>query len=83
VFTAQAQPEAITLSFFEVWPPVILGDSAEKEARLAAVDHVEAKCVARLVVTPSKMKEIAEVMAESLHNYEQLMQSLSQAEGKK
>jgi hypothetical protein len=80
VFTVQSQPEIITLCFFEAWQPTILGDPAEKEAQLAEVDHVEAKCVARLVVTPSKLKEIAVVMAEGVRNYEQLMQSLAKAE---
>ena len=53
----------------------ILGDTnEEKEKALEAVDRVEAKCVARLVLTPSKMKEFVETMAENLQNYDDMMQ---------
>ncbi len=71
----QHQPDIFILSFFEVWSPTILGDTnEEKEKALEAVDRVEAKCVARLVLTPSKMKEFVETMAENLQNYNDMMQ---------
>lgn len=71
----QHQPDVFILSFFEVWPPTILGDTdKEKQKALEAVDRVEAKCVARLVLTPSKMREFVETMAENLQNYETMMQ---------
>jgi hypothetical protein len=75
----QHQPEAFILSFFEVWPPAVLGESEEeKKLAMDAIDHVEAKCVARLVLTPSKMREFLETMSENLQNYEQMMQSQSE-----
>lgn len=71
----QHQPDIFVLSFFEVWPPAILGDSdEEKRKALEAVVRVEAKCVARLVLTPGKMKEFMETMAENLQNYDKMMQ---------
>ena len=71
----QHQPDTFILSFFEIWPPPILGESEEeKQRKLDALDHVEAKCVARLVVTPSKMREFLETMSENLRNYERMMQ---------
>jgi hypothetical protein len=71
----QHQPDMFILSFFEIWPPPILGESEEEKQReLDALDHVEAKCVARLAVTPSKMKEFLETMSENLRNYERMMQ---------
>lgn len=71
----QHQPDIFILSFFEVWPPAILGDTnEEKRKALEAIDRVEAKCVARLVLTPSKMREFVETMAENLQNYEEMMQ---------
>jgi len=70
----QHQPDVFILSFFEVWPPAILGDTdEEKQHALEAVDQVEAKCVARLVLTPSKMREFVETTTENLQNYERLM----------
>ena len=80
----QHQPDIFILSFFEVWPPAIVGDTdEEKQKALAAVERVEAKCVARLVFTPSTMREFVETMTESLQNYEKIMQmqlDLSQKE---
>jgi hypothetical protein len=75
----QHQPDAFILSFFEVWPPAILGESdEEKKQAIDAIDHVEAKCVARLVLTPSKMREFLETMSENLQNYEHMMQLQSE-----
>jgi non-ribosomal peptide synthetase component F len=75
----QHQPGIFILSFFEVWPPAILGESdEEKKQVIDTIDHVEAKCVARLVLTPSKMREFLETMSENLHNYEHMMQIQSE-----
>lgn len=71
----QHQPDAFILSFFEIWPPPILGESEEEKQReLEALENVEARCVARLVVTPRKMREFLETMSENLRNYERMMQ---------
>ncbi len=71
----QHQPDHFVLSFFEVWPPAILGESdAEKQQALDSVDRVEAKCVSRLVITPARMKEFVQLMSENLVNYEHMMQ---------
>jgi len=75
----QHQPDIFILSFFEAWPPAILGETEEeKQQALEAVDRVEAKCVARLVLTPSKMQEFLETMKENLQNYERMMQLQSE-----
>ena len=74
----QHQPDAFILSFFEVWPPPIIGESNEEKQRaIDSIESIEARCVARLVVTPSKMKEFLAVMNENLANYQRLMQVLS------
>ncbi|MDX9865721.1 MAG: DUF3467 domain-containing protein [Anaerolineaceae bacterium] len=71
----QHQPDIFILSFFEVWPPAILGDSdEEKKDALESIEKVEANCVARLVLTPDKMKEFVEVMTENINAYEEMMQ---------
>ena len=70
----QHEPDIFIISFFELWPPVIIADSKEEKQRaLGALDHVDAKCVARLVVTPAKMKEFIAAMQENYQNYEQLL----------
>lgn len=73
----QHDPDIFIISFFELWPPVVLGESdEEKRKALMALDHVDAKCVARLVVTPGKMKEFIAAMEENFKGYEQLLQAL-------
>jgi hypothetical protein len=43
------------LSFFEILPPLILSDTdEEKKAQLESIDAVEAKCVARVALTPDQ-----------------------------
>ncbi len=70
----QSQPDNFILSFFEVWPPAILGETEEEKLKeFNAIEHVDAKCVARLVLTPSTMKEFLDTMAENWKNYEQLL----------
>jgi len=70
----QHQPDFFVLSFFEVWPPAIIGETdKEKQQELEGLDHVDAKCIARLVVTPSKMKEFIETMSNNMANYEKMI----------
>jgi hypothetical protein len=72
----QHQPDMFVISFFEVWPPAILSENKEDLNRqLATVDHVDAKCVSRIVVSPSRMKEFLDAMSENFNNYEALMLS--------
>lgn len=75
----QHQPDYFVLSFFEAWLPAILGESdEEKQAAISSVERVEAKCVARLVVTPSKMREFLEVLSENFANYENMIKLLTE-----
>ena len=74
----QHQPEAFILSFFEIWPPPILGDSdAEIRRQADSIEEIEAKCVARLVVTPSKMEELIKAMTDNLQTYREMMRALA------
>jgi len=73
----QHQPGVFVISFFEIWPPAILVESEkDKQELIKALDHVEAKCVSRLVVTPEKMKEFVAAMAENLSNYGKLIKDV-------
>jgi hypothetical protein len=66
----QHQPDHFVVSFFEVFPPPILGDSEEdKRRQFRGIDHVNAKCVSRIVVTPDKMGEIITVLSDNYNNY--------------
>lgn len=69
----QHDPESFTLSFFETWSPLLTGTPEEMQQQFDAIDKIEAKCVARMVLTPSKMRQFVQAMSENLSNYENLM----------
>ena len=70
----QHQPDFFTLSFFEIWLPPILGDKPEEKKQfIQSIDHVEANCVARIVVTPDKMREFAKAINENLVNHDAMV----------
>jgi len=74
----QHEPDIFILSFFQTWPPAIVGETdEEKRGAFDSIESIKATCVARLVVTPDKMREFLAVMTENLEKYEQLMKMLS------
>lgn len=79
----QHQADHFILSFFEIWPPPILGETEEEKAQqLEAVSSIEAKCVARLVVTPDKMGEFLDVMNENYTNWQRKLTEAAENIGK-
>ena len=75
------QPDRFVISFFEVFPPPVLAESdADRQRIVDSLDSIDAKCVARLVVTPQTMEQFVRVMSENFGNYRELMQRLMQSE---
>lgn len=72
----QHRTEHFVLSFFEVWPPPLLGKEEDRQKALEELDSIEARCVARLVVTPNTMREFVEVMSDNLEQFEEMTQVL-------
>lgn len=73
----QHTSENFILSFFEVWPPPIIGISEEeKQLKLDSLDEVEAKCVSRIVITPGKMRDFIEAMKINLARFESTSEKL-------
>ena len=60
-----------TLLFFEAQPPIIVGPTDQKQKALESVKSVTARCVARIVVAPARMKEFIRVLSENLTRYEE------------
>lgn len=76
-FVAQHQPDHFVISFFELFMPPILGETAEERQRIVdEIDGVQAKCVARIVVTPDKMRELVSVLSDNLETYHKTMAEL-------
>lgn len=76
--TVQHEPEYFVLQFFELWPPMIIGETDEEKLEaLKKINQIEAKCVTRLVLTPAKMREVVDLMMQNLSNYEAVVGSES------
>jgi hypothetical protein len=70
----QHQPDFFTLSFFEAFPPPFINKSPEEQrTAIERLDHIDAKCVARIVVTPEKLVEFSKAINENLSNYQKMI----------
>ncbi|MBI5291177.1 MAG: DUF3467 domain-containing protein [Chloroflexi bacterium] len=76
-FIIQHQPESFVLSFFEVWPPAILGNEEEQRAAIESFEEIEAKCIARMVITPSKVKELLAALKDNVEKYDVLIAAIN------
>ena len=66
----QHTPTEFVISFWEVKAPPILGTTEEeKKATFEGVEQVPAHCVARVVVSPGRMKGFAGAMQENWESY--------------
>lgn len=78
---AQHQIDHFILSFFEVWPPMIVTETDEEKQRaIDALTSVDAKCVARLILTPAKMQEVVSVLSENLRRYDEKLKERETSE---
>ncbi len=57
------------VSFFEIQLPILLGSAEERRAALETIRHIEAKCVARVVIAPERMQEFIDVLRDNLKTY--------------
>jgi len=74
----QHEPDRFILSFFEVWPPAIIAETdEEKQQLLESIDSVEAKCVARIIMSPNRMEEFLRLANDSFSRFESLIKNLS------
>jgi hypothetical protein len=77
---AQAQLDCFILSFFELWPPVIITDTEEEEHQaIQALTSIDAKCVARIVLTPAKMQETIDVLTENMRKHKEKLKAIQEA----
>ncbi len=69
-FVVQHQEDHFILSFFEVYHPPIIGETEEEKiAVLDKIDHIDANCVARIVLTPEKLEDIIRALQENQNSF--------------
>lgn len=56
----------VTLLFYHVRPPILLGTVAEIEAELATIKGVDAECVAEIVIARTRLDEFVELLSTQL-----------------
>jgi hypothetical protein len=86
--TVQQNAEGeVTISFFEVVPPVMLGEMEERTAQLEKIESVDAECVTRIVITRNRLLAFIGALAESYSNSDEIVKASkelqSDREGKK
>ena len=62
----QHTKDSFIVSFFEEMGPVIVGTPEERAALSAKVETIEARCVARIRMTPEKARDFVRALSENL-----------------
>src|SRR5438067_1793094 len=57
--TVQGGEHETVISFYQTKPPLIMGTAEEKEAILKTVKSVKAVCIAKFVISTSRLDEFA------------------------
>lgn len=62
----QYDGEEFHLGFFEMKPPLVVGNPEEAKQQLEQIEHAEAHCVANIVVSKGRMKRFAEAISRNV-----------------
>lgn len=70
-FAGVVQPNEIFLTLGTVVPPAILGESEdERRAQAESIEFVQVRPIVRLGMTPARLRELIQVLNQTLSNYE-------------
>ncbi|MHB8626013.1 MAG: DUF3467 domain-containing protein [Aggregatilineales bacterium] len=61
IVVQRAEHEVI-ISFFEIYPPIILGSREEMAEQIQEITSVRAECVARIVLSPARLSEFINLL---------------------
>jgi len=77
-FVGVIGPGEVFLNLGAIVPPAILGETdEEKKAQAESIRFVEVKPVARIALTPERLREFVTVLNQTLTNYERTQRRLS------
>ena len=66
----QHTPKEFVITFWEVKAPPILGTTEERKEKMERVEQVLAHCIARVVVSPERMKGFVDAMQQNWEKYQ-------------
>ena len=66
----QHTDEDFTITFFDLRPPLLMGPP-EAQKQLEAMQIVRPKALARIVVSPARMRQFIQVMQDNLKTFEE------------
>ena len=75
----QSHGSELTFLFFEYQPPLTIGTPEEQAAQIEHLPHVEAKCVAKLVMSAPNADQAANVLSEQLEQFKSAVQDAMKA----
>lgn len=70
----QSHGSELTLLFFEYQPPFVTGTPEEQADQIAKLPHVEAKCVAKIVMSAPNAAQASDVLSEQLSHFNSAVQ---------
>ncbi len=65
----QANPHEVLLSFFEALPPILMGSPSDVQEQISKLPGLEAHCVARIVISPGRLKEFAQILSQTVEQF--------------
>ena len=65
----QHTAEEFLISFFEMEQPLLLGNQDEIKSKLETIGTIRAKCIARIVVTPQRIKNLLKHMTKNFEAF--------------
>lgn len=69
-FVCQFQPDEFILSIGNLTPPMLLGPPDEQQKQLQQLAYVPIRPIARIAMTPSRLRELIQVLQQNLQQYE-------------
>jgi hypothetical protein len=75
----QSHGSELTLLFFELQLPFTIGTPEEQAAHMEELPHIEAKCVAKIVMSVPNATQVSDVLSEQLKQFKLAAQEAMQA----
>ena len=68
------------ITLYEVLPPTVNSDPALQARQLAKIKSVPARAVAKIVMSPGRVRELSAALADNIEKYDERMKSLAESQ---